>query len=408
MMRLLSRWVLPGVLLALPLGALAQDALPVSDKMTVAQGNNQFAVELYGQLKTEDGNLFFSPESISTALAMAYAGAKGDTAVEMAKTLHFALDADRLHIAMAGLLDNLNAQGKAHGYQLSVSNALWPQKGFVLQNAFKAVIEHHYHGGLNEVDYIGNSEAARVTINHWVEEHTAHKITNLIPQGAVDQMTRLVLTNAVYFKGSWLTPFEKSATTQESFYPGSQLSHVVPTMHRTGNFNYFDGGTFQALEIPYVKNDLSMIVFLPGEVTGLPALELKMTPAQVTDWLTQLRPRHDVQLSLPRFKLEAQFELAGTLATMGMPEAFSDAADFSGMTGQRELRISKVIHKAYADVNEEGTEAAAATGVVMKSLAVMRQPEPPVIFKADHPFVFIIRDNASGSILFMGRMNDIK
>ena len=209
------RYWLSVLFLILPLAVSAQETishLPSPDEMTVAHDNNQFATELYAKLKTKEGNLFLSPESISTALAMAYAGAKSDTAVEMAKVLHFTLDSDRLHVAMAALLSDLNTQGKAHGYLLSVSNALWLQKGYILQNAFRSVIQNNYHGGLNDVDFIGNTEAARVIINGWAEEQTHHKITNLIPPGAVSQLTRLVLTNAVYFKGSWGKPFEKSAT----------------------------------------------------------------------------------------------------------------------------------------------------------------------------------------------------
>jgi serpin B len=376
---------------------------PAADRAALVEGDNAFAVELYGHLRNQSGNLFFSPESISTALAMAYAGARGDTASEMAKTLHFTLPPEQLHPAMGALLSDLNA---AHaGYQLSVANALWAQRGYTFLPDFLKVMNNDYGAGLNQVDFKGSTEAARLTINLWVEQKTANKIQDLLQPGALRPSTRLVLTNAIYFKGDWQTQFDKAQTKDEDFHLSPAQTKKAPLMHREGAFNYFNGGTFQALEIPYKSNELSMIVLLPNDPGGLPALEQSLSATNVQQWLRQLAPVTKVIVTMPKFKTTQQFELGSTLAAMGMPQAFTASANFSGMTGNRDFFISAVIHKAYVDVNEEGTEAAAATAVTMRAMA-MRAPNLAPVFRADHPFVFLIRDHASNSILFMGRMAD--
>ena len=379
-----------------------------ADQAAVVQGNNAFAVELYSQLRNQPGNLFFSPESISTALAMTYAGARGDTAAQMAKTLHFTLPPERLHPAMGALLANLNATHTV--YQLRVANALWAQQGYVFLDDFLKLTKSDYGAGFNQVDFKGATEAARLTINQWVEQKTDNKIKNLLQPGVLTPDTQLVLTNAIYFKGDWQKPFYKDATEDGDFHLTPAQNVKTPLMHHGGEYNYFDGGTFQALEIPYKSGDLSMIVFLPKDLSGLSALEQSLTASNTQQWLSQLRPASEVILTFPKFKLTQQVELQKTLGAMGMPLAFDPfAADFSGMTGQRDLCISAVIHKAFVDVNEEGTEAAAATAVVMKPTTARRpdrEEPPPIIFRADHPFVFLIRDNRSGGILFMGRVID--
>ncbi len=378
--------------------------LAAADRTTVVEGNNAFAVALYGRLRNQSGNLFFSPESISTALAMAYAGARGGTASQMAKTLHFTLPPEKLQPAMGALLSDLNA---AHdGYQLSVANALWAQQGYTFLDDFLNLLKTNYGAGLNQVNFKGATEAARVTINQWVEQKTQDKIKDLLQPGALRPDTRLVLTNAIYFKGDWETQFDKAQTKNEDFHLSKAQTTTAPLMHREGRFNYFDGGTFQILEVPYKSKELSMIVFLPKDPGGLPALEQSLTNSNMQQWLKQMVSVSKVIVTIPKYKMTQQFSLGSTLSAMGMPEAFGASADFSGMTGHRDFAISEVIHKAYVDVNEEGTEAAAATAVTMRALA-MRAPEAqPPIFRADHPFVFMIRDNRSASILFMGRMAD--
>jgi serpin B len=258
---------------------------------------------------------------------------------------------------------------------------------------------------LNQVDFKGATEAARLTINQWVEQKTQDKIKDLLQPGALESNTRLVLTNAIYFKGDWITQFDKAQTKNEDFYLAPTKTTTAPLMHRESNFRYFDGGTFQLLEIPYKSQDLSMVILLPKDRSGLTGLEQSLTAANMQQWLSQLSLVPNIIVTLPRFKSTRQFALGSTLRAMGMAEAFNGRADFSGMTGHRDFAISEVIHKAYIDVNEEGTEAAAATAVTMMAMA-MRAAQPPPVFRADHPFVFLIRDNRSNSILFMGRMAD--
>ena len=379
-------------------------ATATADRAAVVEGNNAFAIDLYGQLRTQSGNLFFSPESISTDLAMTYAGARGDTAAEMAKTLHFTLPPQRLHPAMGGLLGDLNAPHD--GYKLRVANALWAQQGYTFLDDFLKLTNSDYGAGFKQVDFKDATEAARLKINQWVEQQTDNKIKDLLQPGVLSSRTRLVLTNAIYFKGDWQTQFDKAQTRDEDFHLSAAQNVKAPMMHREGGFNYFDGGTFQILEIPYKSAELSMIVLLPNDVGGMFALEQSLTAPNTRQWLGQLRPVPKVIMTLPKFKMTQQFELQDTLGAMGMTLAFDAHADFSGMTGNREFYISAAIHKAYIDVNEEGTEAAAATAVVMRSMmARMQQPAPPV-FRADHPFIFLIRDNRSGGILFMGRVTD--
>jgi serpin B len=402
-MQLLPSLLVPCLVLLLQAQAEPKP-VPAADRTAVVEGNNAFAFALYGQLRNRNGNLFFSPESISTALAMAYAGARGDTASEMAKTLHFTLPQQHLNPAMGALLSDLNAVHD--GYQLSVANALWAQQGYTFLDDFLQLLKTDYGAGLNQVDFKGATEAARLTINRWVEQKTQDKIKDLLQPGTLAPSTRLVLTNAIYFKGDWQTQFDKAQTRDEDFYPSQLQTKQVAFMHRADSFSYFDGGTFQVLEIPYKSKELSLIVLLPKDRSGLPALEQSLTASNTQQWLSQLVQRDKVIVALPKFKSTQQFELGATLGAMGMAQAFSGSADFSGMTGKRDFAISEVIHKAYIDVNEEGTEAAAATAVGFRALAMRGPVEQPPVFRADHPFIFLIRDNRSSSILFMGRMAD--
>jgi serine protease inhibitor len=403
-MKLLLSLLIACVLLLLNANGVEAKPLPDADQAVVVEGNNAFAVALYHQLSHQAANLFFSPESISTALAMAYAGARGNTASEMAKALHFTVPPGQLHPAMGALLRDLNA---AHSdYQLNVANALWAQQGYTFLDQFLTLLKSDYGAGLQQVDFKGAPEAARSTINHWVEQQTQDKIKDLLAPGALRTDTRLVLTNAIYFKGTWQTQFDKAQTRNEDFYLSQTKSAAAPLMHREGSFGYFDGGTFQILEVPYKSNALSLIVLLPKERSGLSGLEDSMTASNMQQWLSQVAPVSKVIVTIPRFKSTQEFELSTALRALGMPQAFGAGADFSGMTGQRDFAISAVIHKAFVDVNEEGTEAAAATAVTMRALAMRAPGPPPPVFRADHPFIFFIRDNGSRSILFMGRMTD--
>jgi serpin B len=393
-------------LLFLPEASAVAQSTPSSspDQAALVDGNNAFAVDLYGQLRKQNGNLFFSPESISTAFAMAYAGARGSTASAMAATLHFALPPERLHPAMGALLSSMNS---AHpGYQLRVADALWAEKDFHFLDDFLKLTASDYGAGFNRVDFKGAPEAARGTINQWVEQKTEDKIKDLLPAGSINAATRLVLTNAIYFKGDWQSPFQKASTADEDFHLSAAQTVKTALMHLTARFSYFNGGTFQALDIPYKSGELSMVVLLPNDVDGLAALEKSLTAATLKQWTGQLRGGSRVILTLPKFKMTRSFQLGKTLSDMGMAQAFEkNAADFSGMTGKRDFWISAAIHKAFIEVDEEGTEAAAATGIVMRPSAVARV-QPPIVFRADHPFLFLIRDNRSGAILFLGRVVD--
>jgi serpin B len=377
-----------------------------SQTAVVVQGSNQFAFDLYARLRADNGNLFYSPTSISTALAMALSGASGETAAQMAKTLHLEMPKDQLDAGMRDLLASWKASDKKQGFQLNVANRLWAQTGQDFLPAYLTVTRTDYGAELARLDFAHHAEDSRQTINQWVEDQTAGKIKDLILSAAQLSGARLVLTNAVYFKGDWTDPFNKKLTSDEKFYLSPQQTIKAPLMHTKRHFGYASVDGLQVLELPYRDHTLSMIVLLPAKKDGLADVERRLTFANWQLWTNSLTS-HEVIVFLPRFKTTAQFELNPMLQSLGMTDAFSiQQADFSGMTGGRDFYISAVLHKAYVDVNEEGTEAAAATGVIMRAMAMRRAPDPPPIFRADHPFVFAIRDNRNGAVLFIGRLAD--
>ncbi len=373
-----------------------------TDMAALVKGNTEFAIDLYGKLRDKPGNLFFSPFSVSTALGMTSAGAKAQTLTQMNNTMHFTLDQARLHPAFASALAQLNADKK--GCQLSVANALWGQKGYGFLNDFLSTTQTNYQAGLHEVDFARATEDARKTINAWVEKQTQDKIKDLLQPGVLGPDTRLVLTNAIYFKGNWTEQFKKTMT-QDQPWLGTAQKAKAPLMYREDRFRYLDSPSFSAVELPYVGKELAMMVFLPKKNDGLADFEKSLTTATLTEWtgnLVKQTPRK-VEVYLPRFKMTSEFSLKNALSALGMTDAFTDAADFSGMNGGKEkLKLQDVVHKAFVEVNEEGTEAAAATGVLVKPLSLPANPDP--IFRADHPLFFVIRDNRSGSILFAGRL----
>ncbi|MCK4917976.1 MAG: serpin family protein [Candidatus Omnitrophica bacterium] len=375
------------------------------DLKTVVNANSNFGFDLYQELKDKKGNLFFSPYSISTALAMTYAGARNQTEKEISDVLHFSSKQEPLHSSFSKLQSDLNAiKNKGH-INLSITNSLWAQEGYHFLDTFFDLIEKNYGVGLNFVDFATKPEAARRTINVWVEDKTQRKIKELLKPGMIDSFATLVLCNAVYFKGDWLSQFDKERTIDADFYVSPAKTIKVSMMSQKSKFKFKDCNDFIAIELPYEGNDLSMIVFLPKENNGLAELERNLTNDNVKNWINELSSsyRSEILVCLPKFKTTCEFELANVFAEMGMPSAFSlPPADFSGMTGKKDLFISKVIHKAFVDVNEEGTEAAAATAVVMRREAISK----PLTFLADHPFVFLIRENITGSILFIGRIID--
>ena len=382
----------------------AANSLAANDTSALVAGNTAFALDLYSRLKSAEGNLFFSPYSISTCLAMTYDGARGNTAAQMARTLHFDADQARLAASFGELQGQLGQIERGGRVELNVANGLWAQQEHPFLPAFLDAATNTYQAKLAQADFRTAAEPARTAINQWVSEQTRGKITNLLQPGVVDQATRLVLVNAIYFKGRWAHQFNKSHTAEAPFTVTPERKVQAPLMNQTANFKYAEAEGLQVLEMPYGGDDLSMVVVLPRTADGLPGLEGRLNAQTLASWLA---PAHDqkVNVFLPKFKLTAQFSLAQTLAGLGMSDAFSPNADFSGMDGARDLYLSAVVHKAFVDVNEEGTEAAAATGTVARSMALMR-PLPVPVFRADHPFLFLIRDNHAGSILFLGRVVD--
>jgi serpin B len=376
-----------------------------SEQASLVEGNSAFAFDLYQALKEEDGNLFYSPYSISLALAMTYAGARGETAQQMADTLQFLLEQDRLHPVFNWLDAELAKRGEGaagkdgEGFRLNIVNAIWGQKDYEFLTDFLDVLAENYGAGLRILDFITETEKSRLTINDWVSDQTEGRIEDLIPQGAIGELTRLVLTNAIYFNAAWEYPFDEDITVDGPFYllDGGQV--IVPMMKQTESFGYTEGEGYQAVELLYDGCELSMVILLP-EAGNFEAFEEGLQGQQVSDIISGLQPT-EVALTMPRFEFDSEFSLNDTLAEMGMPIAFSGAADFSGMTGNRELFISDVIHKAFVAVDEAGTEAAAATAVIMELTAV---PEPPVEVTIDRPCIFLIRDIETGAILFVGRI----
>jgi serpin B len=378
---------------------------PDNAELAIAADANAFAADLYQQLATQEGNLFFSPASIHTALAMTYAGARGQTAEQMAGTMHYSTAGEPLHAAFEKFIEQLHSPSKTHAgrptYALYMSNALWGQEGFPYRPEFVALNKQYYDAGLTSLDFRTDADGSRSTINQWVESKTNDKIKDLLAPGAIDADTRLVLTNAIYFKADWAEQFMKEATSDGDFHTADGTVISLPMMHDIKPGSVLQTDTFQAATLPYVGGDLSMTIYLPRERDGLPALEKQMTAKNLAQWQSQFKPDR-INWTLPRWKFSSQFSLADTLAAMGMPQAFSDQADFTGMTAGDPLKISAVIHKAFIAVDEAGTEAAAATAVGMALTAA--EVDEPVSFVVDHPFLFTIRHEATGAILFMGRV----
>ncbi|MCI0637733.1 MAG: serpin family protein [Gemmataceae bacterium] len=377
---------------------------PKPDLQTLVQGNNEFAFDLYRRLaQKEKGNVIFSPYSISIALAMTYAGARGETAKEMAKVLHFSLGQEGTHPAFAALNQSLQPPSeKPLPFQLNIANALWGQERYGFREQFLTLSRKYYGAGLRELDFT-NAEEARRIINDWVEKQTNKKIKELLARGVISSATRLVLTNAVYFKATWKYQFSKQGTRNAPFQTALGNTISVPMMF-VGYcpFRYYAGPNFQLVELPYEGERFSMLVLLPQKGITLAKIEQSLTASTIDHAVSKLLLRSG-KVELPRFTMDSPFQLGTELSAMGMPTAFSPTADFSGMVSGGGLVISDVIHKAYIKVDESGTEAAAATAVIM-----FGGSSPRFSFTADRPFLFLIRDNHTGSTLFLGRIVEPK
>jgi serpin B len=381
--------------------AAASESPLSADAAATATANTAFACDLYPLLCKGDDNAFYSPFSISTALAMTWAGARGQTEQQMAKALHIGLTQEKLHAAMFDLLARLNGPpGAKKPFQLSIANALWGQTGFEIQPAFLDVTKVNYGAEMQLLDFAGGPDVPCQVINGWVAARTQDKIKDLLGPTDLRRDTRLVLTNAIYFKSSWLVPFNAVATQTAPFtlLGGKKVS--APMMNQDDHLGYFKGKDFQAVALEYAGRQLSMILLVPDKADGLPAIEKSLTAATLEEWISKMAKK-GVLLSLPRFKMTCRSELTSPLETLGMTDAFIEkTADFSGIAPGHDLFISAAIHKAFIEVNEEGTEAAAATGIVISESEV----EEFATVRADHPFLFLIRHNATGSLLFIGRV----
>jgi len=391
---------------ALSATVLAQTPSPSpQQEKQIVSSNNAFACDLYAQLRDTKGNLFFSPFSVSTALAMTSAGAKADTAAQMRKALRFPASQDDVHAGFAGLLRRLDEVNRGGSVQLNMANSLWPQTGAPIHESFLALVKQSYGVEITPVDYKHAEPEARAQINRWVEEKTQDKINDLISR-PLSEDARLVLVNAVYFKGDWEHAFDAVLTKDESFFSGDGRVVQTPLMQQTNQFNYAELNNSQLIELPYKSGALSMFVVLPKDKTSasLTKLENGLAGKQIAAWKAQMRET-EVQVFLPKFRLEwGTASLTQALKNLGMNNAFvSGKADFSGISGDK-FFIGDVLQKAFVAVDEEGTEAAAATAVTMAAGAAPGPVAPPPVFRADHPFMFFIHDNATGSILFMGRV----
>ena len=397
-----------GVSLASDMPRQLTPHVPAANLAQMVVGNNAFVFDLYHALREKAENLFFSPYSISLALAMTYAGARTGTEEQMAGALHFTLGQDRLHAAFNVLDQELASRGKGArgkdgaGFRLNITNAIWGQQGYEFLTTFLDTLARNYGAGMRLVDFAGAPEAARLSINQWVSEETEGRITELVPPGLIDPLTRLVLTNAIYFNAAWASQFDESGTQDGIFYLLEGGEVETPMMRQVEWFGYIAGSGHQIVELPYDGRELAMLIVVP-DAGQFALVEEQIDSAFLHEILPQMQRRR-LSLNLPRFNIESQFSLGAILSLLGMPDAFDVRADFSGMEPRGELSIADVVHKAFVNVNEAGTEAAAATAVIMMVKAML--PEEPVQVTIDRPFFFMIRDLQTGTILFAGRVLD--
>jgi len=362
-------------------------------------GDTAFATDLYGMVRGAPGNLFFSPHSISTALAMTYAGAEGVTEAEMAETMHFTLPEPALHAALSRLDLELASRATSGSsderpFQLHTANSIWGQDGFTFLDPFLDTLAVHYGAGLRVLDFEADPDGSREVINGWVEEQTEDRIVDLLPAGSITGLTRLVLTNAIYFSAAWDEPFE-AVDTEPGTFTTPTGAVTVDTMHQVAELGYGVGEGFRAAELPYDGGQLSMVIVVPD---ALEDFEAALSPETIEAVHASLGTAQ-LTLSLPKFSFDAPLSLAEILAELGMPSAF-DGADFSGIDGTQRLAIFDVLHKGFIGIDEAGTEAAAATAVIIGDTSV---PESATL-TLDRPFLFWIRDRPTGALLFLGRL----
>jgi serpin B len=381
------------------------------------EGNTKFCFDLYKNLNKTEGNLFISPHSISTAVGMLYAGAKGKTKDEISSTLHFNPNQEVFFSGLKDINSRLNSLSDDGSVQLFIANSLWAQKGNNFLSSYLELTDKYFDSELKSVDFINNTHNAVSSINKWVRNKTNNKIKEALKPETLSALTELLLCNAIYFKGQWLSQFDENETKESSFYLGPWKRINVPMMNQTNEFRYKDFKDFSAVQLPYVTgkksyrsgNNLSMIIFLPESKKGLPKLENLLDQQNITQWIDELMNESVslVKVRLPKFTTESGFELSKMLTDMGMPSAFNKDADLSGIFDKKDIFTNRIIHKTFLEINEEGTEAAAVTIVEEFTLGGGPSFPPKIIkFYADHPFIFLIIDNQSRNILFIGRIAD--
>jgi serpin B len=371
------------------------------EHIPIPTANNKFAFDLLNEIPYEDDNMVVSPFSISTALAMTYTGAREATLEEMAAVMHFDRNQDRFHLEYGEYLASLNELA-ANNIQLNIANSLWAQEDYHFLDSFFEINKQHYDSETFQVNFRTNREQVRADINDWVYDETREKIKDLIAPGVLTDDTRLVLVNAIHFFGPWLTEFDPDVTRENIFYPLDAQPVMADFMHRSEHLNYYQDEQLQALEIPYTGEGFSILLVLPQEGIPLQEIEKEMNAASFAEIIAEMQ-HTEVDVFVPKYEAETKLDLEQTLMAMGMYKPFNREADFSGMTGDLDLKIDKVIHQAMIEVAEEGTEAAAATAVVIIRKTSI-DPDPRTVFMANRPFLFFIKDNTHNSILFAGRV----
>lgn len=372
------------------------------DLQSLVRGNSAFALDMYHKVRNTEGNVFFSPYSISTAFAMTYAGARSATEKEMDGVFHFSLEPCQLHPSFSELQAHFQKLQENRPFRLNIANALWIQKEYELLQEFLELNQKYYGANLFNLDFRNDPEGSRSKINDWVKDKTEGKIQDLLPGGAIKKLTRLVLTNTIYFKAEWQNTFNAHNTKDQDFWITPEEKTKVQMMSQKDRFGYWENENLQILEMPYIRKDLSMVVFLPKKKDGLPNLESKLNTETLDNWISNLN-QQQVNVFFPKFTTTQNIDLKKILKALGMVDAFTENADFTGMEPKNELYITDALHKAFIDVDELGTEAAAATAASM-GVTSIRPPKVVPEFRADHPFFFLIKDNQTESILFMGRL----
>ena len=384
-----------------------------------AESMTHFGLDLYGEIQTQQGaakNVFISPASLSTAFALLYPGARETTADELKSLLRIERDANTHTTAMGALIQALEKD--AEGERVSINNALWTDKLTVLEQAYVSLIRQTFNAGDNRVDFRNDPDSSRITINDWVEEKTEGLIKDLLAPPNIKKDTRNVLVNTIYMKADWARPFTKEASREDTFHLAKGEDIQTMMMNQTSMFKHTKGRGYSAVELPYRNNNLSMAVLLPTSKTGLPALEERVLsdPAALDAVFANLSEAGlmRVEIKLPKLKIKNRFELKEQLKALGMQRSFTDDAEFWGIADPAKqpdgagIKISEIIHQTFLEVDEKGTEAAAATAIVGVRItsSQMPPPNPPIKFHADHPFVLAIRDNRTGTLLFLGRIVD--